>query len=57
MKLGCCWGSYTSFGNIYKEHEVRARLGIPDTHLIVASLAIGQSDQFVCEFARAHVVY
>ena len=52
MGLGCCWGSYTSFGNIYREQEVRERLGIPNTHFIVASLAIGKSDQFVCHIPR-----
>lgn len=52
MGLGCCWGSYTSFGNIYQEQEVRERLGIPNTHFIVASLAIGKSDQFVCHIPR-----
>lgn len=52
MGLGCCWGSYTSFGTIGREYEVRNRLKIPDTHLIVASLAIGKSCQAVCEIPR-----
>ncbi|MDD5327100.1 MAG: nitroreductase family protein [Phycisphaerae bacterium] len=52
MGLGCCWGSYTSFGSVDREKEVRNRLKIPDTHLIVASLAIGKSNQFVCEIPR-----
>jgi len=52
MGLGCCWGSYTSFGSVGREHEVRSRLKIPDTHLIVAALAIGKSSQFVCEIPR-----
>jgi nitroreductase len=52
MGLGCCWGSYTSFGTISREYEVRNRLKIPDTHLIVASLAIGKSTQAVCEIPR-----
>ncbi|MFA5238583.1 MAG: nitroreductase family protein [Phycisphaerae bacterium] len=52
MGLGCCWGSYTSFGSVDREHQVRNRLKIPDTHLIVASLAIGKSNQFVCEIPR-----
>jgi nitroreductase len=52
MGLGCCWGSYTSFGSVGREHEVRSRLKIPDTHLIVASLAIGKSTQAVCEIPR-----
>jgi nitroreductase len=52
MRLGCCWGSYTSFGSAARENEVREKLKIPDTHLIVASLAIGKSNQFVCEIPR-----
>ncbi len=52
MGLGCCWGSYTSFGSVARENEVREKLKIPDTHLIVASLAIGKSNQFVCEIPR-----
>ena len=52
MHLGCCWGSYTSFGSVARENEVREKLKIPDTHLIVASLAIGKSNQFVCEIPR-----
>jgi hypothetical protein len=52
MNLGCCWGSYASFGTVGREHEVRNRLKIPDTHLIVASLAIGKSGQAVCEIPR-----
>ncbi len=52
MDLGCCWGSYTSFGNVGQEAEVRRRLNIPDSHVIVASLAIGKSTQFVCEIPR-----
>ena len=50
--LGCCWGSYTSFGNIYCEPEVRKKLRIPDSHFIVGSLAIGKSDQFICHIPR-----
>lgn len=52
MGLGCCWGSYTSFGSVARENEVRKRLKIPDTHVIVASLAIGKSSQVVCEIPR-----
>ena len=52
MNLGCCWGSYSSFGSISRESEVRKRLKIPDTYLIVTSLAIGKSEQFVCEIPR-----
>ena len=52
MNLGVCWGSYTSFGNVLRESEVREKLKIPDTHIIVASLAIGKSEQFVCEIPR-----
>jgi nitroreductase len=50
--LGCCWGSYTSFGSVSRENEVREKLRIPDTHIIVASLAIGKSSQAVCEIPR-----
>ncbi len=52
MDLGCCWGSYTSFGSVANENEVRKKLKIPDTHIIVASLAIGKSNQAVCEIPR-----
>jgi len=52
MGLGCCWGSYTSFGSVANESKVRKKLKIPDTHIIVASLAIGKSNQFVCEIPR-----
>jgi nitroreductase len=52
MGLGCCWGSYTSFGSVARESQVRERLNIPDTHIIVASLAIGKSSQAVCEIPR-----
>jgi nitroreductase len=50
--FGCCWGSYTSFGSVRDEVMVRKKLKIPDTHLIVASMAIGKSSQFVCEIPR-----
>ncbi len=52
MGLGCCWGSYTSFGSVAREDEVRQKLKIPDTHIIVASLAVGKSGQAVCEIPR-----
>ncbi|MBI4665125.1 MAG: nitroreductase family protein [Nitrospinae bacterium] len=52
MGLGACWGSFTSFNNVGDEAEVRRRLGIPDTHLIVAALAVGRSNQFVCSIPR-----
>jgi nitroreductase len=52
MGLGCCWGSYTSFGSVACENQVRRKLKIPDTHLIVASLAIGRSTQCICEIPR-----
>jgi nitroreductase len=52
MGLGCCWGSYTSFGSVAREDEVRQKLKIPGTHIIVASLAIGKSSQVVCEIPR-----
>ncbi len=52
MDMGCCWGSYTSFGSVADENKVRQKLKIPDTHIIVASLAIGKSSQFVCEIPR-----
>lgn len=50
--LGCCWGSYTSFGNVDKEREVRRVLSIPNSRLIVGAVAIGKSDQFVCDIPR-----
>lgn len=52
LDLGCCWGSYTSFGTVLQEPEVRARLRIPETHIIVASLALGKSTQYVCDIPR-----
>jgi nitroreductase len=52
MGLGCCWGSYSSFGGIIRERELRKKLKIPDTHLIVGCLAIGRSSQAVCEIPR-----
>lgn len=52
MGLGCCWASYSSFSCINHEKDVRKRLKIPGTHLIVSSLAIGKSDQFVCDIPR-----
>lgn len=52
MGLGCCWGSYASFGSVMREKEVRRQLSIPETHLIVGSLAIGKSEQVVCPVAR-----
>ncbi len=52
MGLGCCCGSYSSFSCVDCESEVRRKLKIPKTHLIVASLAIGKSNQFVCEIPR-----
>ena len=52
MGLGCCWGSYTSFGSIKNEREVRKKLNIPGHFLIVASMAIGRSRQFVCDIPR-----
>jgi hypothetical protein len=45
-------GSYTSFGGVAHENKVRQRFKIPDTHIIVASLATGKSSQFVCEIPR-----
>jgi nitroreductase len=50
--LGCCWGSYTSFGSVENEKEVRRRLGIPAHCLILAAMALGASDQMVCEIPR-----
>ena len=52
MGLGCCCGSYSSFGSISREKEVRKKLKIPKTHLIVGALAVGKSEQFVCEIPR-----
>lgn len=52
MGLGCCWGSMFSHGSVIDEPAFRKLLRIPETHLIVASLAIGKSDQFVCDIPR-----
>jgi hypothetical protein len=52
MGLGCWAGSYTSFGNGGREAEVRGRLNIPPTHVIVGSMGIGRSSQFVCDISR-----
>ena len=52
MGLGCCCGSYSSFSCINREQKVRKKLKIPSTHLIVSSLAVGKSSQFVCEIPR-----
>lgn len=52
MELGCCWGTYYSFGAIENEAEVRKKCSIPSTHLIVGSLAIGKSQQSVCDIPR-----
>jgi nitroreductase len=50
--LGCCWGSYSSFGSVLNEKEVRRTLRIPDSHVIAASIAVGKSDQSVCDIPR-----
>jgi nitroreductase len=52
LVLGCCWGSYTSFGSVQDEKEVRRLLRIPSNYLIVGALAIGHSEQTVCEIPR-----
>lgn len=52
MGLGCCLGSYTSFGVVNKEKEIRERLKIPSTHIILAALAVGKSTQCVCPIPR-----
>jgi nitroreductase len=52
MGLGCCWGSMFSHGSVIDESSFRKLLRIPDTHLIVASLAVGKSDQFICDIPR-----
>jgi len=52
MGLGCCWGSYFSFGSVVNEREIRRRLRIPESHLIVASLAVGKSEQYICPIPR-----
>jgi nitroreductase len=52
MGLGCCWASYSSYGSIKNESKVRNRLHIPATHLIVGAVAVGKSDQFICEIPR-----
>ena len=52
MGIGCCWGSYTSFGSVGKEKMVRRLLKIPDDFVITACLAIGKSNQKVCYVPR-----
>lgn len=52
MGLGRFAGSYTSFGNGGPEAEVRVRLNISPTHIIVGSMAIGRSSQLVCDIPR-----
>ena len=42
----------SSFSCVDREDEVRKRLKIPSSHLIVSSLAIGKSNQSVCEIPR-----
>jgi len=50
--LGCCWGSYTTFGSISSEPDVRRKLRIPDTLLILGAVALGKSNQVVCQIPR-----
>jgi nitroreductase len=52
MGLGCCWGSYTTFGSISSEPDVRRKLHIPDTHLILGAVALGRSNQVICPIPR-----
>jgi nitroreductase len=52
MGLGCCWGSYTTFGSISAEPDVRRKLHIPDTLLILGAVALGRSNQVVCPIPR-----
>jgi len=52
MGLGCCWGNYGSFCGVEGEAKVRQALKIPATHLITASLAIGKSNQVICNIPR-----
>jgi len=52
MGIGCCWGSYTSFGSVVKENMVRRVLKIPNEFVITACLALGKSSQKVCYIPR-----
>ena len=52
MGLGCCWGSYTTFGSISSEPDVRRELHIPDTLLILGAVALGRSNQVICPIPR-----
>ena len=52
MGLGCCWGSYSSFGSVCYEERIRRALKIPSEFLIVSALAVGKSDQCVCPIPR-----
>lgn len=52
MGLACCWGSCTSYGDIFHEAELRDRLSIPEHHLIAGAVAVGQKAQDVCIVPR-----
>ncbi|GEM_PF-256111 len=53
MGIGCCWGSYTSFGSVQNERQVRKLLNIPDQYVITGCLALGKTTQEVCYIPRA----
>ena len=50
--LGCCWGSYNSFGSVRSEYKVRQKLKIPESYIIVGSVALGRSTQSICSIPR-----
>ncbi len=56
MGIGCCWGSYTSFGSVQKEKQVRRLLKIPDPYVITGCLALGHTTQDVCYIPRARPI-
>lgn len=52
LGIGCCWCSFTSFGGILGEKEIRKLLHIPDHMIFTAILALGKSTQIVCPIPR-----
>jgi nitroreductase len=44
MNLACCWGSLTSFGDIFDDKDLKIKLNIPDYFLITGSIAIGHKE-------------
>ncbi|MBL7196744.1 MAG: nitroreductase family protein [Candidatus Omnitrophica bacterium] len=53
--LGCCWGSYTSYGCIKNEQKIRKVLNIDEYFLITGSIAVGYNEYDVCLVPRDKV--